>query len=226
MKLTRPGSGWQSHATPIRSAYLDAAAAVAVLLRDPAVTAAWNAPSALDRLDVSALAGHLARQVTHVPRLLAGDPPPGDPPIALLNHYARARWIGADLDDEVNVSIRRDGRTEAAGGAAVLATRVEAAAEDLRHVLPAEPADRTVYLPWGPWSLWLDDFLVTRMLEVAVHRDDLAVSVGVAVPPLPESTFQPVLDLLSRLAVRRHGPTAVLRALSRAERSPATIAAF
>jgi hypothetical protein len=33
-------------------------------------------------------------------------------------------------------------------------------------------------------------------------------------------------DLLSRLAVRRHGPTAVLRALSRAERAPATIAAI
>ncbi len=36
----------------------------------------------------------------------------------------------------------------------------------------------------------------------------------------------PVLGLLTRLAVRRHGPTAVLRALCRSERAPATIAAF
>jgi hypothetical protein len=35
-----------------------------------------------------------------------------------------------------------------------------------------------------------------------------------------------VIDLLARLAVRRHGPTAVLRALSRAERAPGTISAF
>ena len=35
-----------------------------------------------------------------------------------------------------------------------------------------------------------------------------------------------VLALLTRLAARRHGPAAVLRALSRAERAPATIAAI
>jgi len=35
-----------------------------------------------------------------------------------------------------------------------------------------------------------------------------------------------VLDLLCRLAVHRHGAVAVLRALSRAERAPASIAAL
>jgi hypothetical protein len=35
-----------------------------------------------------------------------------------------------------------------------------------------------------------------------------------------------VVVLHARLAVRRHGPDAVVRALSRAERAPATIAAF
>jgi hypothetical protein len=79
---------------------------------------------------------------------------------------------------------------------------------------------------WGPWSLMLDDILTTRMMELAVHSDDLAVSVGIATPALPQSAVDTVIDLLSRLAVRRHGPTAVLRALSRAERAPATIAAF
>ena len=79
---------------------------------------------------------------------------------------------------------------------------------------------------WGPRSLRLDDLLITRMMELAVHSDDLAVSVGTATPALRQSAVDTVIDLLSRLAVRRHGPTAVLRALSRAERSPATIAAF
>ena len=49
---------------------------------------------------------------------------------------------------------------------------------------------------------------------------------GVATPALPQSAIDTVIDLLSRPAVRRHGPTAVLRTLSRAERAPATIAAF
>jgi hypothetical protein len=72
----------------------------------------------------------------------------------------------------------------------------------------------------------VDDLLITRMMELAVHSDDLAVSVGIATPALPQSAVDTVVDLLSRLAVRRHGPTAVLRALSRAERAPDTIAAF
>jgi hypothetical protein len=64
------------------------------------------------------------------------------------------------------------------------------------------------------------------MMELAVHSDDLAVSVGLPTPPLPPGAVDTVVDLLTRLAVRRHGPTSVLRALSRAERAPATIAAF
>jgi len=52
------------------------------------------------------------------------------------------------------------------------------------------------------------------------------VSVGVETPPVPPAAVERVVDLLSRLAVRRHGPTAVLRALSRAERAPRTITAF
>jgi len=81
-------------------------------------------------------------------------------------------------------------------------------------------------MPAGPWSLTLDDFLVTRMMEITVHSDDLAASVGIPTPELAESVTAPVLDLLVRLSVRRHGQTAVVRALSRAERAPTTISAF
>jgi hypothetical protein len=208
-----------------RPTYLDAAAVAVRLLADSAVAGSWDDPSALDEFSVAGLAGHLARQITRVPDVLA-QTPPDEPPITLLDHYARARWIGVDLHDETNVSIRRDGETEAAGGPAALATQTRAALERLREALPLEPADRVVHLPWGPWSLSLDDFLTTRMLEIVVHCDDLAVSVNVATPPLPPTVLDPVLVLLTRLAANRHGPTAVLRALSRAERAPATIAAI
>jgi hypothetical protein len=40
------------------------------------------------------------------------------------------------------------------------------------------------------------------------------------------AVLDPVLGLLTGLAARRHGPTAVLRALSRSERAPASISAF
>jgi hypothetical protein len=103
---------------------------------------------------------------------------------------------------------------------------VRDAIDRLRDRLDAEPVGRTVSPPAGPWALTLDDFLITRMMEIAVHSDDLACSVGVDTPELPDAVLGPVFDLLTALSVRRHGPTALLRALSRAERAPATVAAF
>jgi hypothetical protein len=103
---------------------------------------------------------------------------------------------------------------------------VATVAAELAAVLPTEPGDRVVFLPWGPWSLRLDDFLITRMMELAVHSDDLAYSVDTDTPELPDAVLEPVLGLLTALAVRRHGQPAVLRALSRAERAPDRINAI
>ena len=213
--------------TPTGDAFVQAAASAAALLRDPAVAASWDCASVLAEFSVAGLAGHLARQVLAVPRVL-DQPVPADQPVSLAGHYARVSWIGADLDDEANAEIRRGGEDEAAaaGGAAALAASTGAAVDALRTTLPAEPAGRLVRPSWVSWTLTLDDFLITRMMEIAVHSDDLALSVGVATPPLPPTVLDPVLDLLTGLAVRRHGPTAVLRALSRSERAPDTIAAF
>jgi len=209
----------------IRDAYLIAADSTADLLRDPAVATSWDSPSALTGLSVGGLAAHLAGQVLFVPETLELPRPDGDE-VTLLGHYERVAWIGAGLDDDVNVAIRRGGEDAAADGPDRLAARVEAAAQRLREVLPAEPPDRRVRPPAGPWGLLLDDFLVTRMMEIAVHSDDLACSVHVPTPGLPPAVLDPVFALLTELAVRRHGSTALLRALSRAERAPETIAAF
>jgi hypothetical protein len=83
-----------------------------------------------------------------------------------------------------------------------------------------------VHLPTWDWTLSLDDFLLSRSVELLAHVDDLAVSIGVPTPEPPATVTDAVLALLTRLSTRRHGPTAVLRALTRAERSPATIVAF
>jgi hypothetical protein len=209
----------------IRDAYLVAAASTADLLRDPAVAGSWGSPSALTGFSVGGLAAHLAAQVLFVPGTLER-PRPDDDPVSLLGHYERVQWIGAGLDEDVNVAIRRGGEDAAADGPDRLAARVDAAVQRLREVLPAEPSDRRVSPPAGPWGLLLDDFLVTRMMEIAVHSDDLACSVHMPTPDLPPTVLDPVFALLTQLAVRRHGASALLRALSRAERAPETIAAF
>jgi uncharacterized protein (TIGR03083 family) len=211
--------------TPIREAYLLAADSAAGLLADPAVAAKWADPSALEGFSVAGLAGHLASQVLMLPDTLQG-PTPVKAPIPLLEHYTRVTWIDAGVDAEVNVGIRETGERRAADGPADLAAAVASTAAGLRDALEAAGEELTVSPPAGPWGLRLDDFLVTRMMEIAVHSDDLAYSVGIPTPELPPSIVDPVLALLTALAARRHGTPALLRALTRAERAPAAINAF
>src|SRR4051812_8818559 len=211
--------------TPIRELYLTAAGAAADLLAAPEVAAAWHEPSALPKLGVRGLAGHLAAQVFFVPPMLSG-PASDEQVISIHDYYARASWIGSDLDDEFNTGIRAKGEKDAADGPEALAARVAATVEELRSTLPAAPS-RAVRRPgWGPFALTLDDFVTSRLLEITVHNDDLAHSVGVPAPELPAEAVETVVDLLPRIALRRHGATSVLRALSRAERAPASISAL
>jgi hypothetical protein len=84
----------------------------------------------------------------------------------------------------------------------------------------------TVLLPWQGWALATDDFLVTRLMETVVHADDLAVSVGVPVPDVGPGVLDPVLRLLTALAVRRHGQDALIRTLTRPQRAPDQVSAF
>jgi Mycothiol maleylpyruvate isomerase N-terminal domain len=211
--------------TSIQDAYLDAARSAHRLLQDPAVPPAWDQPSALAEFSVGGLAAHLAHQVMSVPGVLAAAVPAG-PPVPLPEHYERVTWRGADPLAEANVGIRTHADQLALEGAGALADRVATTIEELAAVLPTESADRAVATPSGPWALRLDDFLTTRMMEIAVHSDDLAVSVGIEAAALPDAVIEPVLGLLTALAVRRHGQAALLRALTRAERAPALINAL
>jgi len=212
-------------ADSVRDSYLLAAASAVTLLNQPAVAAAWNRPSALAKLTVGGLAAHLGRQIIRPVEVIEADPP-AEAPVSVLDHYRRSPWTAAGIDDEPNVSVRDNSEADAKAGAAALRERVEAALATLRQRLSDEPTDRVVALPWTDWPLSLDDFLATRVLEIVIHSDDLPVSVGIPTPELPASVTDPVLRLLCRLATERHGPTAVLRTLSRSERAPATISAF
>lgn len=209
----------------IRDLYLDVAQSAAELLAAPEVAGNWDEPSALDKLSVRGLAGHLAAQVFFIPAVLA-EPEPAEPVIPLHEYYERAAWIGTDLDSPFNRGIRDGGEETAAEGPEKLAERTAACVAELRETLSAAP-DRPVRRPtWGPYSVSLDTFIASRMLELIVHSDDLAHSVGIPTPEFPAQAMETVVDVLTRIALRRHGQTAVLRALSRSERAPESISAL
>lgn len=217
----------------VMDAYLDAAGQAVTLLETPEVATAWERPGALAEMTVGGLAGHLAYQIFSVGPALQvrvdSTPRESDSqeaPIPLLEHYARAAWIDVPLDGEVNAGIRAKGEDIASQGPSWLAELARTTFDEQRNALAACSGDQAVFLPQTGWALTLDDFLVTRMLELAVHMDDLAVSVGLPVRELPDAAFDPVLVLLTRLAARRHGQAALLRALTRVERAPAAINAI
>jgi hypothetical protein len=210
---------------PTPHPFVTAARTVADLLARPEVAAAWDHPSALPAWQVSGLAGHLGDQAPLVVRLLGAEESDQEP-ITLDEHYRRAAWVGAAVDDEVSVDIRAAGERDAADGPEALLARAREAVDALPAVLATTTSDRAVLIPWQGWALRREDFLTVRLMEIAVHSDDLAVSVGVEAPALPDEVLGPVLGLLTRLAVRRHGQSAVLSALSRAERAPDRINAF
>ncbi|MFJ2214367.1 maleylpyruvate isomerase N-terminal domain-containing protein [Streptomyces sp. NPDC101062] len=217
----------------LKNAYLEAAAQAVALLDAPEVAASWEKPSALAQWTVGGPAvGHLAYRIFSVGPALEG-PGSEQDPISVREHYARAVWIDAPLDGEISSGMRAKGEgisSEGEGegeGVRRMVERVRAALDQQRTGLEEVPGDWVVvFMPQTGWVLSLDDFLVTRMVELAVHMDDLAVSVGLGAPELPGSALDPVIALLAGLAVRRHGRAAVLRGLTRAERAPAVINVF
>jgi hypothetical protein len=209
-----------------RDAVIDAADAISDLVARPEVAAAWTRESSCAGMTVGGLTRHLVSQVANVVTLLGANAPAGvgAETIDLLEHYARASWLREDLDGEANRSIRDAADRQAADGAAAAAAELSRARAELQAVLADAP--QITYVPWQGWSLPTDDFLVTRLMEMVVHADDLAVSVDVPTPEFGPTVLEPVFLLLTSLAARRHGQDALVRTLTRPQRAPAAVSAF
>jgi hypothetical protein len=177
----------------------------------------WPKPSVLAKMSIGALACHLGRQVVRAAALLpvATDATPLE---CVDEHYHRAAWVMSTSPDDPS-NDRSTDDAEAAVGAVPLAERSAEALETVRRLLADGTARDVVPIPWQGWALRRDDFLLTRMLEIVVHTDDLALSLGIRTPEFPAEVFAPVRDLLVRLAAQRHGQSAVISALTRSERS-------
>jgi len=210
--------------------FLAAAHAAVGLIGSDEAAARWEEPSALKGFTIGGLAAHLGSQVNSARRALTSPrPEPGAVVTPLIDHYAKATWIGVPLDAPVNMEILALGEERAKTGAAEQARATRAALEEAAAVLASEGFDEStvISMPWVEGrAMTAGDVLITRLMELLVHGDDLAVSLGVVTPAYPASAFETVTDLLVRISATRNGALPVLRALSRAERAPKSIAAF
>lgn len=209
-----------------RAVFLEVVAALQPLLEAPELAARWEEESAVARFSVRGLAGHLLRATTSVEAYLdRPEPGIGEEVLSAAAYYAAAlysdigdaRLTGPDLDSHLHRAVRARGEEAAAAGPAALAREWAEAAERLGTRLAAEAPDRRVRV-FNDLVVRLDDYLATRLVEVCVHADDLAVSLRVDPPALPAAATGVAVATLVDLARLRHGDTAVLRALARRER--------
>ncbi len=198
----------------MRELYLELATVTADLLADPSVAEHWHDESALAHFGVSGLAGHLARSVLQVEWYLDAEVPDA-PLITAAQYYASLAGV-TDPDSELSVGVRGRGEEVALEGPGPLVDQVTAAVARLRARLSDEPADRCVGVLGR--LLLLDEYLKTRLVEMTVHLDDVALSVGLAPPEVPGGAYGVAIETMVEVATLRHGPLAVLRALTRRER--------
>jgi hypothetical protein len=210
--------------SPVRARYLAAARTAVELLAAPELEQRWDEASVLAEFGVADLAGHLALSGVLVVERLLDEPDPRSPePIPGGQYFARFEGT-ADVGSELNVSVRERSHTVAAHGRERVLTMASDALERLADRLVAEPADRQVAS--RGLALTLEEFLRTRCVEIAVHVEDLELSIGLGpgltaadrVPDLPDDVMADAVAVLVDTAIARHGMRAVLTALSRRER--------
>ena len=202
----------------IRNAFLETASEARALITTHDVQRLWNEPSALRGLTVGALAAHLGRAISTV-EFYVHVALPDSPRVAVTaDAYYVAVQLTRDIDDELNTSIRERSIEAAIEGHAAVVAEVDRSLASVTDALADEPSNRNVMVIFDI-VMTLDEYLVTRLVELATHIDDLAFSVGRATPVLSEVTRDCVLGALFMIARRRHGDVEVLRALTRAERS-------
>lgn len=190
------------------------------------VATAWARESACEGMTVGGLTDHLLAQLRHVAHGLRAPAPVDAPVIGLLDHYARAPWVTSSRSGEVDPDQTDTNNTAAAAGHAAILDAARQALAELPALL-AVPRERDViHIPWQGWSLSTPDFLTTRMMELVVHGDDLASSVGLPSPEHDPAVVASVIGLLAEVSLARHGQAALVRALSRPQRSTGNISAF
>lgn len=206
------------------SEYLETAGIIRTFLATSEVAKYWDYPSALEDWTVAGLSGHLARPVLNMPAILAAEVP-GDRPLASAVEYYFAMSV-SDLQREstMAIEIRDRGVASAGTGPEDLLGRFDSALTELQQTLPTLAADHEI-VGLGTRML-LTEYLVTRMVEMLVHADDLAVSIGKGSPTFPIAVSDSVIATLACISARRNSPIDVIRALAREERPIQHLSAF
>ncbi|MFD5098731.1 maleylpyruvate isomerase family mycothiol-dependent enzyme [Streptomyces albidochromogenes] len=182
----------------IRAAVLAQFGAVHDAVRD--LTPAQLAlPTHLEDWTVRDLAAHIAMAAGSVAACLEKPAPPRQEVPLLDWPFATASRAARISDDTKSV----------AASATDLDALYERTGARLAELLPAAPDDRLLATRVG--AMRLDDFLVTRAVELVVHTDDLNHAAGLAVPYDRQALAACTRLLADALAVKAPGGSVEVR---------------
>ena len=202
----------------VRALVVEAVTKSAELIDTPATADQWDQPSALEGMTVGALCAHLVRAagatIAYLDRTSPDRRPEGD----LLTAVT---YFHAAVDSPVHEQIKDVSAAESTIGHQATVDKCRQLAADLETRLADEPTDRLV-AALGGRLLTLDDFCRTRLIEVLLHLDDLAVSTGQTRPTTDPLGPAIIIEICIEIARNRNGDWNVLYALTRAERSSDT----
>lgn len=205
--------------------FLRVAAVAEDVVGDPRVGARWDEPSALQGYTVGGLAGHLARAVLTMDRYLDGGVAEGrqtDAPGYLVD----AMGTHDPVTSGFHAKVRERGEQEAQQGPAALTARMREARTSLAGRLDGVDPEQPIAV-LDDAVIAVGEYIDTRLIELVVHLDDLAVSVGTGIgDEVPPEALERVASLLARVAARRVGGLATVRSLARAERHPDAVRAL
>ncbi|MFH8367718.1 sterol carrier family protein [Streptomyces sp. NPDC018031] len=158
-----------------------------------------DAPTRLGDWTVRELVAHLAMVVESVNRCLELPAPPAAE-VTLAGWVSGTATAAADIDADTRAL---------AAGAAAPAELLERAAARYRELVPQAPGDRVLATRLG--AMRLDDFLVTRCVELVVHTDDLAAATGAEAGYDRQALATAVRVLADALAAKAPGGSVEVR---------------
>jgi hypothetical protein len=130
-------------------------------------------------------------------------------------------WVPADPEDAAHAQVRQVAGTQAAKGLDDLIERAISGLDTVESMVASVDPDRALAFPWVPsLSMTAREFFRSRILELVVHVDDVARSIGEPDIPLNTDAITTACHVATDINVVRHGPVPVVRALCRPERSP------
>ena len=161
---------------PIVAAFIRAARVAGAVVASPEVAAAWDRDSALEQMTVGSVAGHLFLVVRRVDKHL-DEPEPTRPPVrALIATRGCASRERKTSTARITASYATTARTSAVGARTTSRPRTSTGSSRVAARLATHcPAVVAV----GELVIDFREYLSTRIVELLVHADDLAVSVGI-----------------------------------------------